>query len=67
MPYAGRVTKFILGSMLKRNPRLSRIYFYEWKAQPQPVSWDSGMVDVTGAPRPSYDILKQYLATGGRR
>lgn len=61
VPYAGRVTRYILGSMLKRNPGVTRVYFYEWKAQQQPVSWDSGMVDVTGAPRPSYNILKQYL------
>ena len=60
--YAGRVTRYILGPLAKRNPRIERVYFYNWKASDDPyVSWDSGLVAADGKPRPAYDAIKQYL------
>jgi hypothetical protein len=60
--YAGRVTAFILGPMLSRIPQIERVYFYNWKANEGPVSWDSGLVAADGTPRPAYKVLADHLA-----
>ena len=49
--YAAKVTTYILGTMVKKNPRIERAYIYEWKAPTGPVSWDSGLVSPTDATR----------------
>ncbi len=59
--YAGRVARYILGPLLKRSPRIERVYFYNWKASAGPVSWDSGLVGADGLPRPAYNVLASYL------
>ena len=63
--YAGKVTNYIFGTMVKRNPRIERVYVYEWKAPTGPVSWDSGLVSPDDKPRPAYDVIKQVQSIGG--
>lgn len=63
-PYAGRVTEYILGKLVKENPRLERVYLYEFKAPEGPTSWDSGIVSPTDATRPAFEIIKRYVKTG---
>ena len=63
-PYAGRVTAYILGKLVKQNPRVERVYLYEWKAPEGPTSWDSGIVSPTDATRPAFEIVKRYVKTG---
>ncbi|HVP02205.1 MAG TPA: hypothetical protein VMT10_06505 [Solirubrobacteraceae bacterium] len=64
--YAARVTSYILGPMLRRNPRIQRIYFYDWQASAGPVSWDSGLIAADGTPRPAYQVLESYQQQLGR-
>jgi len=64
--YAARVTRYIVGPMLRRSPRIQRIYFYNWKASSDPVSWDSGLISADGSPRPAYTVLANYQAQLGR-
>jgi hypothetical protein len=64
--YAGRVTRYIVGPMLRRSPRIQRIYFYNWKASSDPVSWDSGLIAADGTPRPAYQVLEGYQQQLGR-
>jgi hypothetical protein len=59
--YAARVAAFILGPMLMRIPQIERVYFYNWKANDGPVSWDSGLVAADGTPRPAYKVLADHL------
>lgn len=59
--FAGKVTAYLLGTFAKRNPRVERIFFYEWKAPEGDVSWDSGLVSPTGEPRPGYTTVKKHL------
>lgn len=59
--FAGRVTDYVLGNLVKRNPRVERVYLYEWKAPAGDVSWDSGLVSPDDKPRPAYGIVKKYL------
>ncbi len=63
-PYAGKVTSYILGKLVKQNPRIDRVYLYEWKAPDGPTSWDSGIVSPTDATRPAFEIIKRYVRTG---
>lgn len=60
--YAGRVTRYILKTMVRRNKRIERVYLYEWKAPIGPVSWDSGLVSPEDAPRPAYEVVRQAQA-----
>lgn len=62
--YAAKVTTYILGTLVKKNPRVERTYLYEWKAPTGDVSWDSGLVSPTDLKRPAYDVVKTYLQTG---
>ena len=62
--YAAKVTAYILGTMVKKNPRIERAYIYEWKAPTGPVSWDSGLVSPEDTTRPAYDVVKSYVSTG---
>ncbi len=62
--YAAKVTKYILGPLIKANPRIERVYFYNWKADGPDVSWDSGIVSPEGVPRAAYQVLKNTLQGG---
>jgi hypothetical protein len=50
------------------NRRITRIYFYEWQAQPA-QRWDSAFLNADGSLRPAYHALKRGLraAPAGRR
>ena len=59
--YAARVTSYILGPMLNRNPRIERVYFYQWRAHATAVSWDSALVSADGVPRAAYQVLARHM------
>ena len=59
--FAGKVTEYVLGKLVKRNPRVERVYLYEWKAPTGDVSWDSGLVSPDATPRPAYGIVKKHM------
>ena len=58
--HAARATRHVLGlSCLSR--RIRRVYLYHWQA-PRPVtSWDSGLLDPFGHPRPAYRVVARWL------
>jgi hypothetical protein len=62
--YAGKVAKFILGPLIRNNPRIEREYFYNWKPGGTSLSWDSGLVSSLGQPRPAYQAIKAALRGG---
>jgi len=42
--------------------RIKRIYFYHWSPPTSPgATWDSALVDATGAPRPAYAVIQNWL------
>ncbi|CAB4879706.1 unannotated protein [freshwater metagenome] len=61
---AAKVLKYILGPLVKRNPRITRIYVYCFNGEAPPASWDSGLIAPDGSPRPAYTVLKKALASG---
>ena len=44
------------------NPRLKRLYIYQWFGAPPHWSFDAGVVDINGNPRPGYQVVKDKLA-----
>ena len=62
--YAGKVAKFILGPLVRNNPRIEREYFYNWKPGGTSQSWDSGLVSEIGQPRPAYVAIKNAVRGG---
>lgn len=61
--HAKRVTEFILGPMLRLSPRITRVYLYHWSSDKADSTWDSGLVDAAGRPRPSLAVLERVLRT----
>ena len=55
------------------SPRIRRIYYYQWRSV-TPVSaarrsrgtWDSGLIDPTGLPRPAFDVIARLLGRDPR-
>ena len=62
--YAGKVAKYILGPLIKANPRIERVYFYNWKPGGTSRSWDSGLVSADGQRAPR---LPGHQERSGRR
>lgn len=52
--------RFIMGPMVKRNPRIKRVYLYQWQAG-QSSTWDSGLLRPNGQPRPAYSEVRKAL------
>lgn len=59
--FAGKVVGFLLGPLVRRNPRVERVYLYEWRAPSVNGSWDSGIVSPAGKERPAYGVVKKFL------
>jgi hypothetical protein len=59
--HAAKVTDYILNHLARVSPRISRIYFYHWNAEAGPSTWDSGLVDAKGKPRPAFTALQKFL------
>ena len=56
---------YLLG-LARRFPRISRIYHYQWKASPH-AGWDSGLISLSGAERPAYNVLLGWLRQHTKR
>jgi len=52
--------KYLLGPMLKHNPRLRRVYVYQWQGVAN--GWDSGLLRPNGKPRPALTAVMQALS-----
>jgi polysaccharide biosynthesis protein PslG len=61
---AAKDEQFLL-SLPGRYPRITRIYHYQWQADPQ-AGWDSGLLAANGTPRPAYNVLVDYIKAHAR-
>lgn len=59
--HATRVTRFIFDRLVPLSPRITRVYLYHWNARATDTSWDSGLVDAKGRPRPALTVVKKAL------
>jgi len=57
------------------SPRIRRIYYYQWRSvtslarakRVRAATWDSGLIDPTGLPRPAFDVIARMLGRDPRR
>ena len=57
------------------SPRIRRIYYYQWRSvislaharSVRTATWDSGLIDSTGLPRPAFDVIAHMLGRDPRR
>ena len=61
VPHQTRVTKYIFDKLLRVSPRITRAYLYHWNSTGPGSSWDSGLIDANGKPRPSLSVLEKVL------
>jgi hypothetical protein len=61
--------------LAKLSPRIRRIYYYQWRSvislaharSVRTATWDSGLIDSTGLPRPAFDVIAHMLGRDPRR
>ena len=63
--HAAQVTSYIFNELARVSTRIKRIYVYHWDAGDPTSTWDSGLVDASGKPRPAFKALDRFL--GGKR
>lgn len=64
--HATRVTRFVLRRLARLSPRIQRVYLYHFVNHGPKQSWDSGVLDPHGRPRPAYFVLERWLRRAGR-
>jgi hypothetical protein len=64
--YAAKVTRYVL-RMADREPRIRRVYLYQWNADSLTQAWDSGIIDPFGLKRPSYAVLARHRGRDPRK
>jgi hypothetical protein len=62
VPHAARATRWVF-RLAALSPRVKRVYFYNWTPGP---TWDSGLMDRRGRPRPAYEVVRSWLTRRGR-
>jgi hypothetical protein len=59
--HAARVTNYLLSHLVFVNPRISRLYLYEWNAASRYDHWDSALIGFNQKARPAYYVLVKDL------
>jgi hypothetical protein len=55
-----------LFDLASREPRIRRVYLYNWTGAPRDARFDAGLTNPDGSPRPAYDIVGQWLRRARR-
>ena len=71
---AARAAAWIF-SLAELSPRVRRIYYYQWRSlttlaragHVRAATWDSGLIDSSGLPRPAFDVIARKLGRDPRR
>jgi len=59
--HAARVLRYIFDRVVKRYPKIERVYIYHWNAGPPKTTWDSGLITYDGRERGAYWVLQRRL------
>ncbi len=57
---AARATRFMM-KLARSNPRIGRLYIYNWTGSDAKARFDSGLIAPDGTARPAYDVLRREL------
>jgi hypothetical protein len=58
--HAVKATKWVF-KLARLSSRIRRVYIYQWSAPPKNSTWDSGLMDRRGKPRPAYKVVRTYV------
>lgn len=64
--HAGNVTRYIFDRIVPANPRIKRVYIYNWNQLAGQTNWDSALITPGGTPRASFYVLQRVLRFGPR-
>lgn len=64
--HAARATKYVL-DLATRQPRLQRVYLYQWNTDSADNRWDSGIIGSLGERRPAFDVLARFRGRDPRK
>jgi hypothetical protein len=64
--HAARVTSFVL-KVADSEPRIRRVYFYQWNADSLFQAWDSGFIDPFGRHRAAFNVLARFVGRDPHR
>ncbi len=65
--HAAKVTRFILGPLVRLSPRITRVYLYHWRSATRRDTWDSAFIASDGRERPALRELERALTSGRAR
>jgi hypothetical protein len=61
--HAARATRWVFEKLVPLSERVDRVYLYHWNVGSVRDSWDSGLVDHRGRPRPAFGVLRRAVAS----
>jgi hypothetical protein len=64
--HAAKATRWVLDRLATLSPRIQRIYLYHFENQGDDATWDSGVLDPNGRPRPAFNVLTKWVAQAER-
>jgi hypothetical protein len=59
--HAAKATRWVLDRLSQLSPRIKRIYLYHFTNQGPGATWDSGILDAKGRPRPSFKVVQDWV------
>jgi hypothetical protein len=64
--HAAKATRWVLGTLANLSPRVKRIYLYHFQNQGPQATWDSGILDPNGRPRPAFKVVQQWAVRAAK-
>ena len=64
--HAAQATRFVLDVLAQRSHRIKRVYLYHFSNQGPGATWDSGVLDPHGKPRPAFKVVQQWVTRSER-
>jgi hypothetical protein len=58
-PHAAKAVKYVL-DLATRQPRLQRVYIYQWNTDSHENGWDSGIIGSLGERRKAFDVIARF-------
>jgi hypothetical protein len=60
-----RATQYVF-TLARREPRIARVYLYNWTGAPRSARFDAGLTNPDGSPRPAFEVVRRWLRPASR-
>ena len=64
--HAAKATRWVLDKLVPLSSRIRRVYLYHFENQGPKATWDSGLLDPRGRPRPAFKVLARWVTHADR-